>query len=191
MRRIGRLALFAAVVSTGAPIVVFAVGLALAPQPTDFMCFWAGSDLLARGADPYDPGTWAAAVDGLFPNWLGLLRRPPCPGGYAYPLTTAVATLPLGVLPVRLAALVWMVLLLGGMAVGIVLIARGFGLGQRGGLLLAAITLGSQPAWLTALTSQYGGLDLLALGILTLRGAAVRPALSAGALTVLLLKPHI
>lgn len=191
MSRVGHLALSAAVIATGAPIVVFAIGLALAPQPTDFMCFWSGADLVARGQDPYDPATWAAAVDGLFSNWLGLPRRPPCPGGYAYPLWTAVATLPLGVLGVRVAALVWMVLLLGGMALGIVLLARAFGLERHRALLFAAITLGSQPAWLTALTSQYGGIDLLALGVLSLPGTAIRPARVSLGLLLLLLKPHI
>lgn len=191
MSRIGRLLLGAAVIATVAPIVAFAVGQALAPEPTDFMCFWAGADLVARGRDPYDPATWAAAVDGLFANWLGLPRRPPCPGGYAYPLWTAVATLPLGLLPVRAAALVWMVLLLGGVALGIGLLARAFGLEWRRTLMLAAITLGSQPAWLTALTSQYGGIDLLALGLLALPGTAVRPARLSLGLLLLLLKPHV
>jgi hypothetical protein len=152
--RIGRLALFAAVVVTSVPIAAFSIAVALAPEPTDFMCFWTGAGLVAGGQDPYDPATWSAAVDGLFPNWAGLLRRSPCPGGYAYPLSTAVATLPLGLLPLRVAALIWMVLLVGGIAAGIILLARGSGLGSQRTLLFAAITLGSQPAWLTALTSQ-------------------------------------
>lgn len=101
MSRTLRLVLFAAVVATAVPIVAFSVALALAPQPTDFMCFWSGAALVSRGQDPYDPGTWSAAVDGLFPNWLGLPRRPPCPGSYGYPLWTAIATLPLGILPAR------------------------------------------------------------------------------------------
>ena len=191
MSRIGRLALFAAVVATSVPIVVFSVALAVAPQPTDFMCFWTGADLVARGQDPYDPSTWSAAMDGLFQNWLGQLRRPPCPGRYAYPLSTAVATLPLGILPLRVAAIVWMVLLVGGIAAGIVLLARGSGLERRRTLLFAAITLGSQPAWLTALTSQYGGIDLLALGLLALPSTATQPARFSLGMILLLLKPHI
>ena len=124
VRRAWRLALFGAVVVTAVPVVAFSVALALAPQPTDFMCFWSGAELLSRGQDPYDPQTWSAAVDGLFPNWLGLLRRPPCPGSYGYPLWTALATLPLGILPLRVAAFVWMLLLVGGIAAGLVLLAR-------------------------------------------------------------------
>lgn len=191
MSRIGRLGLFAAVVATSVPISAFAIALALAPEPTDFMCFWSGAGLVAGGGDPYDPSTWSAALDGLFPNWLGQPRRPPCPGSYAYPLTTAVATLPLGVLPLRLAAVLWMVLLVGGIAAGILLLARGSGLEPRRTLLFAAITLGSQPAWLTALTSQYGGLDLFALGLLSLPTTAARPARFSLAMVLLLLKPHV
>lgn len=191
MSRIGRLALFGALIATSVPIVGFAIAMALTPEPTDFMCFWTGADLVAHGQDPYDPSTWATAVEGIFPNWLGLARRPPCPGAYGYPLSTAIATIPLALLPLRTAALVWMFLLLGGLAAGIILLARASDLGLRRGVLLAAIALGSQPAWLTALTSQYGGIQLLALGLVALPGTAIRPArLSLGVL-LLLLKPHV
>lgn len=191
MRRTWRLALFGAVVASAVPIVAFSVALALAPQPTDFMCFWSGAELVSRGQDPYDPQTWSAAVDGLFPNWLGLPRRPPCPGSYGYPLWTAVATVPLGILPLPVAAFIWMLLLVGGIAAGIVLLARSAGLSPRGTLLFAAITLASQPAWLTALTSQYGGLDLAALGLIALPGTATRPGRLSLATVLLMLKPHI
>lgn len=191
MSRAVRLGLFAAVVATAVPIVAFSVALALAPEPTDFMCFWSGAALVARGQDPYDPATWSAAVDGLFSNWLGLPRRPPCPGSYAYPLWTAIATVPLGMLPLRVAAFVWMLLLVGGLAAGIVLLARSARLEQPRTLLFAAITLGSQPAWLTALTSQYGGIDLAALGLLALPATAARPGRFSLGVILLLLKPHI
>lgn len=191
MSRNTRLALFAAVVATSLPIAGFSIALALAPQPTDLMCFWTGAHLVARGQDPYDPSTWSAAVGGLFPNWLGLLRRPPCPGSYAYPLSTAVATYPLGVLPLGVAAIVWMVLLLGGIAAGIVLLARAAGLEPRRTLLFAAITFGSEPAWLTALTSQYGGLDLAALGLLALPRTVAQPGRFSLGMLLLSLKPHI
>lgn len=191
MSRSGRLALFAAVVATSLPIAGLSIALALAPQPTDLMCFWTGAHLVARGQDPYDPSTWSTAVAGLFPNWLGLLRRPPCPGSYAYPLSTAVATYPLGVLPLGVAAIVWMVLLLGGIAAGIVLLARAARFEPRRTLLFAAITLGSQPAWLTALTSQYGGLDLAALGLLALPRTVAQPGRFSLGMLLLSLKPHI
>jgi len=191
MSRSVRLLLFAAVVATAIPIVAFAVALALAPQPTDFMCFWSGAALVARGQDPYDPATWAAAVDGLFPNWLGLLRRPPCPGSYAYPLWTGILTVPLGVLPLGVAATIWMLLLVGGLGAGIVLLARAAKLEPRRTLLLAAITLASQPAWLTALTSQYGGVELFAIGLLALPATAARAGRLSVGTALLLLKPHI
>ena len=191
MSRVVRLGLFAAVVATAMPIVAFSVAQALAPQTTDFMCFWSGGALVLRGQDPYDPGVWSVAVDGLFPNWLGLPRRPPCPGSYGYPLWTAIATVPLGILPLAVAAFVWMLLLIGGIAAGILLLARSAGLPPGRTLLFAAITLGSQPAWLTALTSQYGGIDLLALGLIALPRTAARPGRFAVGMVLLLLKPHI
>ena len=191
MSRMLRLGLFAAVVATAAPIVAFSIAQALAPQTTDFMCFWSGAALVAHGQDPYDPGAWSAAVDGLFPNWLGLSRRPPCPGSYGYPLWTAIATVPLGILPLGVVAFVWMLLLIGGIAAGLLLLARSAGLPAQRTLLFAAITLGSQPAWLTALTSHYGGIDLFALGLLTLPRTAARPGRFAVGIVLLLLKPHI
>jgi len=191
MARMVRLGLFAVVVATAVPIVAFAVAQALAPQTTDFMCFWSGAALVVRGQDPYDPAAWSAAVDGLFPNWLGLSRRPPCPGSYGYPLWTAIATVPLGILPLNVAAFVWMLLLIGGIAAGLLLLARSAGLSVQRTLLFVAITLASQPAWLTALTSQYGGIDLLALGLLALPRTAARPGRFAVGMVLLLLKPHI
>jgi hypothetical protein len=84
-----------------------------------------------------------------------------------------------------------MVLLLGGTASGIVLLARAAGLEPRRALLFAAITLGSQPAWLTALTSQYGGVDLAALGLLALPRTVAQPGRFSLGLLLLSLKPHI
>jgi hypothetical protein len=143
---------------------------------TDFKCFWVGAQIVGAGLDPYDTGTWVSAVSGVFAHPLGGFAAAPCPGRYGYPLWTAVATLPLALAPLAIASIAWMTFLLAGIAVGIYLLARAGGLRTADAVLLGAIVLSSQPAWLTALTAQYGGLELIGLGLMALPAPRFDPA---------------
>jgi len=177
--------------AAAAPVVILGVLAAANPHVTDFGCFWAGAHLVSAGLNPYDNPTWASAVDGVFAYPLGGFAAAPCPGRYAYPLWTALATLPLGLVPLEIASLAWMAFLFTGMAGGIVLLAQAAGLHRKDTLVLAAIVLSSQPAWLTALTAQYGGLELIGLGLMALPATATRPSRFTLAQLLLLLKPHV
>jgi len=68
----------------------------------DFLTFWEGSYLLTTGESPYDSTAW-----------LDVHTRygfPPQNQSYAYPLPLAVILLPLGLLPLEVAAMVWVAL---------------------------------------------------------------------------------
>jgi hypothetical protein len=183
--------LFLLVAAAAAPVVTLGMIAAANPHVTDFGCFWTGAQLVSVGLNPYDSPTWASAVTGVFAYPLGGFAAAPCPGRYGYPLWTALATLPFGLAPLEVASIVWMALLFGGIAGGIALLARAAGLQPKDTLVFAAIVLSSQPAWLTALTSQYGGLELVGLGLMALPGTAIRPSRFALAQLLLLLKPHL
>ena len=93
-----------------------------------------------------------------------------------------------GALPLETAAWLWQLLLWGGVAGGIALIARATTGAERGRelALLAAV---SQPLWLTVMAAQLGGVLLLLLG--TLATVSVPSSRSAVVATALLVKPHV
>jgi len=102
-----------------------------------------------------------------------------------------MAMVPFALLPLMPASIAWMVILLGGVGAGIALLSRAAGLGREDGLTFAALVLSSQPAWLTARSAQFGGLELVGLGLLALPATATRPGRFTVAAFLLLLKPHL
>ena len=183
--------LFVLAATAAAPVLSLAVIAATHPHVTDFACFWAGAQLVSMGLNPYDSPTWASAVSGVFAYPLGGFAAAPCPGRYAYPLWTAVATLPLGLVPIEMASIAWMAMLTGGIVGGITLLARAARLEGKDTLVLAAIVMSSQPAWLNALTGQYGGLVLIGLGLMALPNTVLHSSRFTLAQLLLLLKPHL
>ncbi len=148
------------------PVAVFTIGTALTPAATDFLCFWTGARFTLDGRDPYDAAAWAAATGGYHVDMFGGLRPTNCPGAYAYPLTTAVAMIPLGAFPIGVAAVIWQMAFVLGLGAGLVFLARAAGLGRSEGLMLAVIVGGSQPLGLPMGGAGFGGLLVLATGLL-------------------------
>src|SRR5919204_159889 len=71
----------------------------------DYIQYWLSSRALLDGWDPYNAATWRRMHDAL-----GSAGYEIAPGsGFLYPLTTAVATLPLALTSVSLAAPLWFV----------------------------------------------------------------------------------
>lgn len=110
---------------------------------------------------------------------------------YSYPLTTAVITLPLGWLPLELAAAVWAILGVAGLIAGIALLARAARIGRAGAFALAFVLFASQPAWWNAIFLQYGGVLVAGMGMLALPGALRSRALTTIAVLLLATKLHI
>ncbi|MGH2491861.1 MAG: hypothetical protein ACRDF9_10155 [Candidatus Limnocylindria bacterium] len=182
-----RLLVLAAAVSI--PVAILGVAVALAPETTDFRCFWTGSAFLLTGQDPYDLEVWTRATSSLAIDAFGRLNGGNCFGTYPYPLTTAVAMLPFGVLPLGIAAVIWEILIFAGAVAGVALLAQAAGLSRRFGLMLVVVVLMSQPFEQNVMSAQFGGLSLLALGLLA------APKLGSGragvGLVLAAMKPHV
>jgi hypothetical protein len=181
-----RLVLFLLLV---APFVVLGVGVASTPRATDFNCYWSGAHIVLAGGDPYDSATWAAATGADVVNLFGTTRETHCPAGYGYPLTTAIALIPLGVLPIEIAIVPWQAAFILAMAVGIALLSRAARLGRAEALLFGILVVASEPFFYEFIDVRFGGLLVLAVGLL-----ASSDLIHAGPVlgTVLaVLKPHL
>jgi hypothetical protein len=174
-----------------APIAILGVLAATTPETTDFSCFWAGPHLVLEGRDPYAQADWNAVTAGRWVDALGRFRPGNCSEAFAYPypLTTALAMLPLGALPLGIAAALWEIALFISAGVGVMLLARAAALDRIWTLLLALLVTSSEMFYGNVLNAQFGGVILLALGLLAApRLGAARSAIGS-ALTAL--KPHV
>lgn len=160
-------------------------------ESNDFFCLWSGARIVLHGDSPYNRATWAAATGGLHPSHDGTLTVGACTARYAYPLWTAVALLPVGALPLGLAAGVWAALAIAATIVGTAAAWRAFDGPPASAPLLAALVVGSQPFWLLLVGGQITGV-LLGLAGLSAAALARRRFRSAGALVgALVLKPQL
>jgi hypothetical protein len=148
------------------PLAILGVRAAVTPETTDFRCLWTGAAFVLSGRDPYDLADWTRATYSVGLDAFGRVRESNCFGSYPYPLTTAIAMVPLGALPLEIAAVIWEILLFAGAVVGAALLAQAAGISRSLGLALVVIVLVSQPFEQTVMSAQFGGLSLLALGLL-------------------------
>ena len=154
-------------------------------QSNDFSGIWAGPRALVLGHDPYDPSTWPATT-------LALQGQAPQTAVYGYPGYVAIALLPLALLPLPAAAIVWAIsgISLASVALGALLRRVAPGLPVVHGLFGATLLL-SQPGFTSFYDGQWSFLLVAAASglVLALRRGA---GLTAGALAaVLLAKPHL
>lgn len=151
----------------------------------DFSGIWAGPRALVLGHDPYDPSTWRATA-------VALQGQVPQTAVYGYPGYVAIALLPLALLPLPAAAIVWAV---GGIALAAVALRALLrrvapGLPVVHGLFGATLLL-SQPGFTSFYDGQWSFLLVAAASglVLALRRGV---GLTAGGLAaVLLAKPHL
>ena len=168
----------------------FAARSALWYQTADFFCLYHGGRLLALGVDPYNEAAWQAATGGLYPDPRGGVAAPPCPGRYGYPLWTAVALIPLGVLPIELASSLWMALSIGAAILGMSAAWRAFGGTSRYAGVFAASVVMSQPFWIVLMSGQPSGITLGLAGVIAWAIARGRERTGGIALALLALKPQ-
>ena len=169
---------------------VFAARSALWYQTADFFCLYQGAHVVAAGADPYDEPTWQAATGDRYPDPRGGSALAPCPGRYGYPLWTAVALLPLGVLPIELASALWMTLSIGAALLGIFAAWRAFGGTRRYAALFAVTVVMSQPFWIFLLSGQLSGVMLGIAGVTAWALSRRHERLGGVSLVLLALKPQ-
>jgi hypothetical protein len=168
----------------------FAARSALWYRTADFFCLYHGAHSLAVGIDPYDESAWQAATGGLYPDPHGGVAAAPCPGRYGYPLWTAVALLPLGVLPIELASTLWMALSIGAAIAGIAAAWSAFGGTSRYAGVFAVSVVMSQPFWIFLMSGQLSGVVLGLGGLVAWAIARQRERAGGIALALLALKPQ-
>lgn len=160
-------------------------------QTSDFFCLWNGARALTTGMDPYDEVVWRAATGGLYPDPRGGLISSSCAGRFAYPLWTAVALAPFGVLPLEVAASLWASLAIGATLAGTWLAVRAAAVPTHLVPLLLVLVAFSQPFWLLLVSGQISGVMLALAGAVawaTIRG---RDGVAGAALAGIALKPQV
>lgn len=83
----------------------------------DFMSLWTGGKALLAGQSPYDPNVWRAMRTQFGSSWFPDDRAP-------FPLWTFVFTTPFALLPIPLAAALWMALTELALAASVFLVVR-------------------------------------------------------------------
>lgn len=136
-------------------------GLADMPQ------FWLAPRTLLEGRAPYEVWDWP------------------------YPLWTAVALLPVGAMPLEIAAPAWLVAQVVAVATVLVLLARRVLVTQprRDAVVLAGLALAMQPTWLLVGGGNMTGLLFAAFGGAVVARLAGRPVLAGALLGLLVTKP--
>lgn len=173
------------------PMMIVGVLAATTPETTDFLCFWAGPHLVLEGRDPYAQADWNAATAGEWVDALGRLRPSNCSVrfAYPYPLTTALAMLPMGALPLNFAAALWELAIFITAGIGLRLLARAAALDRARTLWLAVLVLSSEMFYGNVLNAQFGGVTLLALGVLA--APQLGSARGTTGIALAALKPHV
>lgn len=115
---------------------------------SDFAGIWAGGRAVVIGADPYDPSSWRSTTEHLG------TQRPDTPV-YGYPPNVALALAPLGLFPLDVAALVWMLSGISLAIIGVRALLRRHPCGPFAEGLFGLALLGSQPALTAFMLGQW------------------------------------
>ena len=172
---------------SGVTLAIVALFLCVAPLTgqiagaRDFVVYWATGQQLVHHANPYDVDAMMRIERGAgLPAGYGVLfmRNPP----WALPLT-----LPLGLVGVRVGALVWSLVLLGCLWLSVRMVWQMHG---RPSKLLNFLALSFAPALVCLIVGQTSLVALLGL-VLFLRLHGRRPFAAGMALWLCALKPHL
>lgn len=151
----------------------------------DFSGFWAGARALAIGIDPYDAATWRAAV-------ARLGTQMPDTAVYGYVPWVALALMPLALVPLEVAAWIWMIATVTAAAIVLRALLRALLPGQallHGAFGLAL--LGAQPGYHALVLGQWSFALLAAIGGAVLALRSGHPGRAGVALLATLAKPQL
>jgi hypothetical protein len=151
----------------------------------DFAFIWVGPAAVAHGANPYDVATWNDTIATLGPEGTR-------DGVYDFPAWTTLALLPLGVLPLRVAAAIWAY---GGLALTIgamfLLTRDELEPVPAAGFVAGFVTVASQPAIVNFYDGEFS-MVLTTAAIATILGFRRRRELVAAlGILGLALKPNV
>lgn len=151
----------------------------------DLSRIWAGLRAIATGRDPYDPATWAATA-------VSLGTQLPDTPVFVYPPWVAVPLLPLGLLPLPVVSILWLV---ASLALAIVAIraalARWLPGRARDHAIAAVALLLSWVGMLTLVIGQWGYVLVAALFAATLALRGGRPVVAGLAAAAMMAKPQL
>jgi len=150
----------------------------------DLWCFYHGGAAVLRGADPYDGPTWNALTDDPSRFAGARVVKAPCPGAFGYPYWSALAFVPLALLPYDVAAGAWGALLVAGVVTGVALAIRA---AAAPAPLVVAIAAGSLATIQVFAFGQVTGVLLPLVGLSVL----ARPSRAGVAAALLYLKPQL
>jgi hypothetical protein len=158
----------------------------------DFYAIYSGPRMVVRGMDPYDEHQWCAFTENTTPEAFDRSRDiAVCFVRYAYPMWTAVLLVPLGILPLPVAASLWLAL-----SLALFVAALRWAWLAVGGLaswmmIYATIVVFSQPFALLLALGQMGAV-LFAISAFTTYALSRRSDRAAGAtLALTALKPNV
>jgi hypothetical protein len=155
----------------------------------DFAGFWVGSRMLLDGADPYEFEQFLAMHRSI--GSQGLAINPPGTA-YGYPLTAALVFSPFALLPVEIAAPLWLVTQVTLASVALVLLGRQLfpATFRRDMVALLGVGAACQPAWLLAAGGNLGGYLLAITAASSASRLAGRPFVAGAIAGLLIVKPH-
>jgi hypothetical protein len=151
---------------------------------SDFSGIWAGARAFVSGHDPYDPATWrtvAASFGGQLPDTAV----------YGYPPWVAVALAPLALVPIPVAAGMWLIGSVAVVAVALRALLRtslpGVSVAHA---IVGALPFVAQPGYRSLVNGQWTFVLIAATAAVALL-LATRPRLAAGIALLWLAKPQL
>jgi hypothetical protein len=151
----------------------------------DFGGIWAGARAIVDGHDPYDPATWRAIA-------AAYGTQPPDTAVYGYPRWVALALVPFALLPIDVAATLW---LWGGIALAVLGVHALLRAAVPGIPLAHAVVGGTlfvaQPGYQTVANGQWTFLLLAGSSAALVLVRRSRPRAAALSALVWLAKPHL
>ena len=152
----------------------------------DFATVWAGPRALLIGADPYDVATWVDTARRILTH--PLLDT----AVYAYPPWVALAFVPLALLPVGTAGVIWSLTGIAAAVIAVRTLLRAYlpGTAWAHGVV-GALLLVSAPAVVAILLGQWPFLFVAALAAIALLLRARRPVAAGLVAAVMLAKPPL
>jgi hypothetical protein len=158
----------------------------------DFYAIYSGSRMVAMRMDPYDERQWCAFTENTTPEAFDHSRDiAVCFVRYAYPMWTAVLLVPLGILPLPVAASLWLAL-----SLALFVAALRWAWLAVGGLaswttIYAAIVVFSQPFALLLALGQLGAVLFAIAAFTTYALSRGSDRLAGASLALTALKPNV
>ncbi|MHC1739912.1 MAG: glycosyltransferase family 87 protein [Anaerolineaceae bacterium] len=152
----------------------------------DFFTFWLGGRMAAQGENVYDQTLWVANHALYGSTWVENLF-------YVYPLFTAYFAIPLGLLKIELASVIWLFLTFVSITAGIMLLLSLWRKVAWAAFVIPILfgTFLFRPTFLNLITGQIDGFLFLFFGLSLFLFAHKKELWACAVLSLLILKPNL